>query len=246
MSVLQAVDTAKADLLRAEVLGTTKMTPRQPANPQSAPLLQSAAKPLENPPLDTKLPHEDRAQNVLPNQAVLDSSFVKHTLPQQAASKQTVPKEAGALPEHAMSSAALANIPSSKKRKADKAGVTAEAGAAAEEAVQAVAACDVPCQQAGQEAAVPNQATAVAGDGKKMKKQGTLQAAFAKAKVLICCCHLPICLSVMCKASTDSTNCLYASLLPPSQMIIESSDVSVQLFTIINHCAVSLSNNSAC
>lgn len=196
MSVVQAVDTAKADLLRAEVLGTTEMTPHQPANPQSAPLLQSAAKPLDSPPLDTKLPHEDKAQNVLPNQAVHDSSFAKHTLPQQAASKQTVPKEAGALPKQAMSSAALANIPSSKKRKADKAGVTAEAGAAAEEAAQAVAACDVPGQQAGQEAALPNQATAVARDGKKMKKQGTLQAAFAKAKVLICCCHLPICLSV--------------------------------------------------
>ncbi len=174
------MDAAKADLLRAEVLGITTVPPQQ-VESQAQLLSAGPSNESNSPPADSKL-SQDESQDTLPNRA----------MPSSAAARLGLPKQ---IPTHVHKQATSGDPTAaahSKKRKADKADVTAEA--AAEEAEQVNDEPAVSAQQEEEGLAPPKQTVSGSGNGKR-KKQGTLQDAFAKAKVPQTCIHCIACIT---------------------------------------------------
>ncbi len=193
---IQGLDSVKADLLRAKLFGSGTVTHQQavsqapqlpPAPPGLAPNSELSSADLHSPPAeldspsaDTQLPQHE-SQQTLPEKRTAGDTVITCKVPEQASSGGDDPQQ----PSQSVPPGAKASIPGlaaggtqSKKRKADKADVTEEGDAAAVvEADHAESA-----QQAEKQRALPKQAAVRSGGGAK-KKQGTLHAAFAKAKV---------------------------------------------------------------
>jgi hypothetical protein len=193
---LQGLDSVKADLLRAQLFGSSTASHHQAVSqaPQLPPApsglapnselpsadLHSPSAELDSPSADPQLPQHE-SQQTLPEKGTAGSTIITSKVPKQASSGGDDLQQ----PSRSSSPGARASFPGlaaggtqSKKRKADKADVTVEGDtAAAMEAEHAESA-----QQAEQERALPKRAAVRSGGGAK-KKQGTLQAAFAKAKV---------------------------------------------------------------
>ena len=193
-SCVQGLDSVKADLLRAQLFGSSTASHQKAVSqaPQPSPSglapnselpsadLHSPPPELDSPSADTHMPQHE-SQQTLPEKGTAGNTVITSKVPKQASSggDNTQQKSQPAYPGAKASVPGLAaGGTQSKKRKADKADVTVEGDmAAAMEAGHAESA-----QQAKQEHALPKRAAVRSGGGAK-KKQGTLQAAFAKAKV---------------------------------------------------------------
>ncbi|DBB01439.1 hypothetical protein WJX77_003930 [Trebouxia sp. C0004] len=195
LDALQGLDSVKADLLRAQLVGSSTVshqhavsqTPQLlPAPPGLAPNLELPSADVHSPPAELDSPSADsqvfqhEPQQTLPEKGTAGNTVITSKVPKQASSGGDDPQQTSrsASPDAKASFLKLApGGTQSKKRKANKADVNVEGDAAAAmEAEHAESA-----QQAEQEQALPKQATVRSGGGAK-KKQGTLQAAFAKAK----------------------------------------------------------------
>ncbi len=193
---VQGLDSVKADLLRVQLFGSSTVSHQQafsqapqllPAPPGLAPNsevpsadLHSLSAELDGPSADPQVPQHE-SQQALPEKGTAGNTVITSKVPKQASSGGDDPQQTSqsASPDAEASFPRLAaGGTQSKKRKADKADVTVEGDAAA--AVEAEHA--ESAQQAEQERALLKRAAVRAGSGAK-KKQGTLQAAFAKAKV---------------------------------------------------------------
>ena len=189
---VQGLDSVKADLLRAQLFGSNTVSQQQAVSqaPQLLPVppglalnselpsadLHSPPTELDGPSADPQVP-----QQTLTEKGTAGKTVITSKVPKQASSDGDDPQQTSpsASPDAEASFPGLAPaVTQSKKRKADKADVTVEGDAtAAMEAEHAESA-----QQAEEQRALPKQAAVRSGGGPK-KKQGTLQAAFAKAKV---------------------------------------------------------------
>ena len=192
---VQGLDSVKADLLRAQLFSRSTASHHQavsqapqplPAPPGLAPNaelpsadLHSPSAELDSPSADPQVPQHDSQQ---PEKGTADKTVITSKVPKQASSggagSQQKPQPASPGAKTSFPRLAAGGT-QSKKRKADKADVTVEGDAAA--AVEAEHA--ESAQQDEEEHALPKRAAVRAGGGAK-KKQGTLQAAFAKAKVV--------------------------------------------------------------
>ena len=187
---IQGLDSVKADLLRARLFGssTVSRAPQLlPAPLGLAPNSELPSADLHSPPAELESPSADthmsqhESQQTLPEKGTAGDTVVTSKVPKQANSDREDSQQTSqsASPGAKASFSRLtAGGTQSKKRKADKAAVTVERDAAA--AVEAEHA--ESAQQAEEEHALPKRAAVRSGGGAK-KKQGTLQAAFAKAKV---------------------------------------------------------------
>jgi len=193
---VQGLDCVKADLLRAQLFGTSTLSHQQAvsqalqllaAPPGLTPNSELALADLHSPPAELDSPSADsqvpqhESQQPPPEKGIAGNTVITSKVPKQASSDGNGPQQTSqsASPDAEPSFPRLAaGDTQSKKRKADKADVTVEGDAAA--AVEAEHA--ESAQQAEEERALPKRAAVRSGSGTK-KKQGTLQAAFAKAKV---------------------------------------------------------------
>ena len=186
---LQGLDSVKADLLRAQLFGSSTASHQQavsqapqlpPAPSGLAPNSELPSADLHSPSADPQVPQHE-SQQTMPEKGTDGDTVITSKVPKQASSGGDDPQQAS----RSASPGAKASFPrlaagdtQSKKRKADKADVNVEDGAAAAVEVEHAESA----QQAEQERALPKRAAVRSGGGAK-KKQGTLQAAFAKAKV---------------------------------------------------------------
>ena len=195
----------KADLLRSQVLGSSTATHQQAASrPQqlhssASGLAQHSELPLRHPdsPVAKIRPAQDESRQALPKQAMptSTSTAASSRLPAQAvrsmptptACDEGMPGQAAhsALPDTEATAPQDAAITNSKKRKAATADVAAESDAENAAAADHVSTERAEsAQQAGDAAAADKAAATKSGCDRRMKKQGTLRAAFAKAKVV--------------------------------------------------------------
>lgn len=184
---LQVLDASKAEMLRAQVLGSDA---HQHATPDSSASLKDPAcvSGMTGPAAASQLPL-DGSLEPLPDQA-MPEAFPDQAMPRQeeeeASAKGGVPEQAApdGAAQHSESPAtdALA-MTHGKKRKADKECVRAAADTDAAAALECEGA-GVEISSASHAADEPKQATSRKIGGSKKAHQGTLQAAFAKAKVL--------------------------------------------------------------
>lgn len=177
--LLQVLDASKADMLRGEVLGSNA---HQHAACDSSASHTPGLAGMTGPAAASQLPLHESLE-ALPNQA-MPEALPDQAMPaaeEEASDKGDMPEQAAphAAAQHSESQATA--LTHGKKRKADKECVRAAA----------VTAAAVECEEAEKEidsashaADESNQATRTKESGSKKAHQGTLQAAFAKAKVL--------------------------------------------------------------
>lgn len=199
----QVIDSCRADLLRSEVLGNSTASHQQAAvRPQrlhssASGLEQHSELPLRQPdsPVADIQPAQDGSQQALPKQAMPTSTAARSRLPAQAvpsaptptACDEGMPGQAAhsALPDTEATAPQDPAVTNSKKRKAATADVAADPDAENAAAADHVSTERAEsAQQAGDAAAADKAAATKSGCDRRMKKQGTLQAAFAKAKVV--------------------------------------------------------------
>ena len=182
---LQVLDAGRADLLRAQVLSSN---PHQYAAVDSSASLAPGLAGMTGPAAASQLPLNESLE-ALPVQASSESFPDQAVLgeeEEEASAKGGMPEQAAphAAAQHSESQATDAPVLThGKKRKADKECIRAAAlkeAAAAVEDEQA----RKEIERAPHAADESNQATRTKKSGSEKAHQGTLQAAFAKAKVL--------------------------------------------------------------
>ena len=206
---VQGLDSVKADLLRAQLFGSSTVSHQQAVSqaPQLLPApsglapnsevtsadLHSPSAELDSPLADPEVSQHE-PQQALPVRGIAGDGMLTSKVPKQASSGGDDPQQ-NSQPASAHAKASFPRLAAGgtqgKKRKADKADVTIEGDAAA--AVEAEHA--ESAQQAEEERALPKRA-AVKSAGDAKKKQGTLQAAFAKAKVGYTAFHCADCCNI--------------------------------------------------